>query len=46
LRTTRAAADAIQRHGLYAAAGLAVVLVGGWLLVRRARRRAQAHFGA
>jgi membrane protein DedA with SNARE-associated domain len=42
----RAAADAIQRYGLYAVAGLAVVLAVGWLLVRRARRRAEARLEA
>ena len=42
----RAAADAIQRYGLYAAAAVAVALALGWLLVRRARRRAEARLGA
>jgi membrane protein DedA with SNARE-associated domain len=42
----RAAADAIQRYGLYAAAAVAAALALGWLLVRRARRRAEARLGA
>jgi membrane protein DedA with SNARE-associated domain len=42
----RAATGAIQRYGLYAAAGLAVALALGWLLVRRARRRAEARLEA
>ena len=36
----RAAADAIQRYGLYAAAA-AVAIALGWITVRRARRRAE-----
>jgi membrane protein DedA with SNARE-associated domain len=36
----RAAADAIQRYGLYAAAAVAVAIALGWITVRRARRRA------
>ena len=42
----RAATDAIQRYGLYAVVGLAGPLVVGWLLVRRARRRAEARLEA
>jgi membrane protein DedA with SNARE-associated domain len=34
-----AAADAIQRYGLFAAVGVVVVLVGVWLVVRRAEHR-------
>src|SRR6266536_2396616 len=34
-----AAADAIQRYGLYAAGGIVVVLVLGWLGVRFVRQR-------
>ena len=37
----RAAADAIQRYGLYAAAAIVVALVLGWITVRRARQRAE-----
>ena len=37
----RAAADAIQRYGLYAAAAVAVAIALGWITVRRARRRAE-----
>jgi membrane protein DedA with SNARE-associated domain len=37
----RAAADAIQRYGLFAAVALAVGLVLGWLVLRRARRSAE-----
>src|SRR6266550_4354270 len=36
----RAAADAIQRYGLYAAAAVAVAIALGWITIRRARRRA------
>jgi membrane protein DedA with SNARE-associated domain len=43
---SRAATEAIQRYGLYAAAGLGGVLVAGWLLARRARRRAEARLEA
>jgi membrane protein DedA with SNARE-associated domain len=42
----RAATVAIQRYGLYAVVGLAGPLVVGWLLVRRARRRAEARLEA
>jgi membrane protein DedA with SNARE-associated domain len=42
----RAAAEAIQRYGLFAAGALAVVLALGWLLLRRARRRAEARLEA
>jgi membrane protein DedA with SNARE-associated domain len=38
----QAAADAIQRYGLYAVAGAAVVIALGWITLRRARRRAEA----
>jgi membrane protein DedA with SNARE-associated domain len=34
-----AAADAIQRYGLYAAAVVLVVVIAAWLVVRRARGR-------
>jgi membrane protein DedA with SNARE-associated domain len=37
----RAAADAIQRYGLYAAAAIAVTVALGWIPVRRARQRAE-----
>ena len=37
----RAAADAIQRYGLYAAAAIAVTIVLGWITLRRARKRAE-----
>jgi membrane protein DedA with SNARE-associated domain len=37
----RAAADAIQRYGLYAAAAAAVAIALGWITVRCARRRAE-----
>ena len=36
-----AAAAAIQRYGLYAAGGGAVVIALGWLVLRRARQRAE-----
>jgi membrane protein DedA with SNARE-associated domain len=35
----QAAADAIQRYGLFAGAGIAVVLIGGWVAVHVAKRR-------
>jgi membrane protein DedA with SNARE-associated domain len=35
----RAAADALQRYGLYAAAGLLGALVVGWLVLKRAEGR-------
>ena len=34
-----AAADAIQRYGIFAAVGVIVVLVGVWLVVRKAEHR-------
>jgi membrane protein DedA with SNARE-associated domain len=37
----RAAAGAIQRYGLYAAAAVAVAIALGWITIRRARRRAE-----
>jgi membrane protein DedA with SNARE-associated domain len=37
----RAAADAIQRYGLYAAAAVVVAIALGWITIRRARRRAE-----
>jgi membrane protein DedA with SNARE-associated domain len=37
----RAAADAIQRYGLYAAAAVAVAIALGLIAIRRARRRAE-----
>lgn len=37
----RAAADAIQRYGLYAAAAIAVASALGWITIRRARHRAE-----
>src|SRR5262249_7697222 len=37
----RAAAAAIQRYGLYAAAAVAVTVAVSWLAVRRVRRRAE-----
>jgi membrane protein DedA with SNARE-associated domain len=36
-----AAADAIQRYGLYAAAAVAVAVALGWITIRRATRRAE-----
>jgi membrane protein DedA with SNARE-associated domain len=41
----RAAADAIQRYGLYAALAVAVGLVLGWIVLRRARRSAEGRLG-
>jgi membrane protein DedA with SNARE-associated domain len=38
----RAAADAIQRYGLYAAAAAAVAIALGWITLGRARRKAEA----
>jgi membrane protein DedA with SNARE-associated domain len=38
----QAAAGAIQRYGLYAAAAVAVAIAVGWFTLRRARRRAEA----
>src|SRR6266542_6271679 len=37
----RAAADAIQRYGLYVGAGVVVVVIAGWLGVRYARGRVE-----
>jgi membrane protein DedA with SNARE-associated domain len=37
----QAAANAIQRYGLYAGAAVAVAVIGGWLGVRYARRRVE-----
>ena len=37
-----AATKAIERYGLYAAVGVIVVGIGGWLVLRRARRRAES----
>ena len=37
-----AATKAIERYGLYAAIGVIVVGIGGWLIVRKARRRAES----
>ena len=37
----RAAADAIQRYGLYAAAAVAVAIALGWITIRRAKGRAE-----
>jgi membrane protein DedA with SNARE-associated domain len=34
-----AAADAIQRYGVFAAIGVVIALVGGWVVVRKAERR-------
>jgi membrane protein DedA with SNARE-associated domain len=39
--TGRAAAAAITRYGLYAAVGAAVVIVVGWLVLRRGKRRVE-----
>ena len=41
----KAAADAIQRYGLYAAAAIAVALAVGWLVLRRARQSAEGRLG-
>ena len=41
----RAAADAIQRYGLYAAAAIAVALAVGWLVLKRARQSAEGRLG-
>jgi membrane protein DedA with SNARE-associated domain len=38
----QAAADAIQRYGLYAAVAVAVVVMLGWLTLRRVSRRAES----
>jgi membrane protein DedA with SNARE-associated domain len=38
----QAAADAIRRYGLFAAAGVLVVVIAGWLGVRYARRRLES----
>jgi membrane protein DedA with SNARE-associated domain len=38
----QAAADAIRRYGLYAAAVVLVVIIAGWLGVRRARGRLES----
>ena len=35
----KAAADAIQRYGIYAAVGIAALLVVGWLVIHFGRRR-------
>jgi hypothetical protein len=37
----RAAADAIERYGLYAAVAVAVALALGWIVLRRARQSAE-----
>ena len=37
----QAAANAIQRYGLYAAAAVAVAIAFGWITIRHARRRAE-----
>jgi membrane protein DedA with SNARE-associated domain len=37
----RAAATAIQRYGLYAAAGVALAIALGWIIIRHVRRRAE-----
>src|SRR5262249_4812859 len=37
----KAAADAIQRYGLYASAAVALAIVLGWIFVRRFRRRVE-----
>jgi len=37
----QAAAHAIQRYGLYAAAAVVVAIALGWIIVRRARQRAE-----
>jgi membrane protein DedA with SNARE-associated domain len=37
----KAAADAIQRYGIYAAAGVVVALVLGWLALHLSKRRLQ-----
>jgi membrane protein DedA with SNARE-associated domain len=41
----RAAADAIQRYGIYAAVALAVGLALGWIVLKRARQRAEGRLG-
>jgi hypothetical protein len=38
----QAAADAIKRYGLYAAAFVLVVIIGGWFGVRHARGRLES----
>ena len=38
----QAAADAIQRYGLYSVGALIVVVIAGWIVLRRVRRRAEA----
>jgi membrane protein DedA with SNARE-associated domain len=37
----RAAATAIQRYGLYAAAGVALAIALGWIIIRHVKRRAE-----
>jgi membrane protein DedA with SNARE-associated domain len=37
----QAAANAIQRYGLYAAGAVAIAIVVGWIVIRRAGRRAE-----
>ena len=41
----RAAADAIQRYGLYAPVVVAVGLALGWIVLRRVRRSAEGRLG-
>lgn len=38
----QAAAEAIQRYGLYAVASVAFAIAVGWIVLRRAKRRAEA----
>lgn len=38
----QAAADAIQRYGFYAVAAVAFAIAVGWIVLRRAKRRAEA----
>jgi hypothetical protein len=39
----KAAADAIQRYGLFAAAGVVVLLVGAWLAVHFGKERLEKY---
>jgi membrane protein DedA with SNARE-associated domain len=41
----RAVTDAIERYGLYAVVALGVGLALGWIVLRRARRRAEGRLG-
>jgi membrane protein DedA with SNARE-associated domain len=38
----KAAANAVQSYGFYAVAGIVVLVIGGWLLLRRGERRLES----